>query len=125
MEPTTRSRPEWGLVTVTEDLITASRQLSALASDFQTEARAWTHPAGRAQLEQLALTVADWSQLAALESGRGDYWSRLEALRLATARREVSQLGLAQWWQRGELWNAHRLRPVPASVQALMDRMPA
>lgn len=110
------ANPEWGLVTVTEDLMAASRDLAQLAWEFGQEARSWTVPAGREQLQLLQAHLTTWAQEAALASAQGDYYTRLEAVQLAHHRREAARLSLRTWWERGELWNSHRLRPIPASI---------
>lgn len=110
---------EWGLVAVTVDLGDASRTLGQLAFDFRQEARSWTHPAGRGQLEDIASELTTQAQAAALASSAGDYWERFDALKLAHARIAAARYTLRLWWQRGELWNSHRVRPVPASIGGL------
>jgi hypothetical protein len=107
---------EWGMVSVTEDLMAAARELSQLASEFRTEARAWTHPAARAELGRMGAELVTMSQAAAIASSSGDYWDRLEAVQLAQAQLAAGRLTLRKWFDRGELWNSHRLRPVPASI---------
>ena len=107
---------DWGLVAVTTDLSNESRELAQLAWEFRREARSWSHPGGRGELERIARELVDHSQLAALETSRGDYWTRRDALRRAVAMRSAARLSLRLWWERGELWNSHRLRPVPATI---------
>jgi hypothetical protein len=116
-EPETGPRPEWAHVAVTTDLQAESRALAQLAWEFRQEARGWTHPEGKRELERIAEQLTSWGQESQLESSRGDYWTRLDALQLAMNRRRTAQLSLRQWWQRGELWNSHRLRAVPAIIR--------
>lgn len=111
------------LEAVTRALERESQELAIIAHDFLQERRNWTHPAGRAELARAAMDVTDWAQLAALESNRGDYWSKLDALQAAEARRDVALKSLLEWWRRGELWNGHRLRPVPGSVATALEAM--
>lgn len=113
---------EWGLVAVTEDLMAASRDLAQLSWEFGQEAKGWTVPAGREQLELLQRHLTTWAQEAALASATGDYYSRLDALQLAHHRREAAQLALRRWWETGELWNSHRVRPVPSSIGREWER---
>lgn len=108
---------EWGLVALTEDLMQASRQLSMLAWDFRQEARAWGHPAARHLLEDQAAELVSAAQAAALASMTGDYYSRMEAMASAVGMHSAGQIQLRRWFQRGELFNEHRMRPVPASLK--------
>jgi len=113
---------EWGLVTVTEDLMGTSRDLAQLAWEFGQEARSWTVPAGKEQLQLLQAHLTTWAQEAALASAQGDYYTRYDALQLAIHRRAAAQLSLRRWWETGELWNSHRVRPVPASIGREWER---
>ena len=110
------ARADWGMVSVTEGLMQAARDLSQLAYEFRQESRSWTHPAARTQLEDQAAELVTMSQQAALASSTGDYWTRLAAVRLAEEQVGAAHTTLRLWFQRGELWNEHRLRPVPATV---------
>lgn len=107
---------EWGMVAVTEDLMEQSRELAQLAWEFRQEARSWTIPAAKVELEAIAAHITSWAQTAALETTRGDYWARFDALQDALGQAQAARVALREWWQRGELWNSHRLRPVPATV---------
>ncbi len=116
------TRPEWALVTVTEDLMAASRDLAQLAWEFGQEARGWTVPEGREALLACQRQVTDWAQLAALDSARGDYWTRLDALHGAQHRVAAATVSLRRWWERGQLWNTHRMRAVPASIARELEQ---
>lgn len=108
---------EWGMVTVTEDLMELSRDLAQLAWDYRQEARGWTHRELRESLEDRATTLTSWAQQAALESTRGDYCTRYAALQQAIGQREAARISLRHIFEAGELWNSHRIRPVPASIR--------
>lgn len=112
---------EWGLVSVTTDLAEAARALAQLSWQFRQEARGWTHPSALAQLDDVQRQLTGWSQEAALASSSGDYHSRLEAVQLAQGRVNAAKHTLALWWARGELFNEHRLRPVPAGIRGYLQ----
>lgn len=115
-------QPEWGLVSVTEELMTVSRDLAQLAWEFGQEARSWTVPDGREQLQGIQRHVTDWAQQAALASAMGDYWSRRDALATAEHHRAAARESLRRWWEAGQAWNRHRIRPVPASIGREWER---
>lgn len=107
---------EWALVTTTEDLMNESHNLAQIAWEFREHRRSWTHPAARAALQHMAEKCSDWAQEAAVESTRGDTADRLDALQLALQRRQAARLTFRHWWQRSQLWNENRMKPVPVSV---------
>lgn len=109
------------MVTVTEDLMAQSRELAQIGWELSQEARTWTVPEARPLMEDAAMQCRGWAQAAALASTRGDYWSRLDALFRAEAQTAAARLILRRWWQAGESWNSHRVRPVPASIGSLTD----
>lgn len=108
---------EWGLVAVTEDLMAASRDLAELAYQFRRESHGWTHGQGRELLKVQAGQLVTWAQECALESTRGDYYTRADALRVAQGRVQAARHTLRRWWEAGELWNAHTIRPIPAIIR--------
>lgn len=114
-------RPDTGTMNVREDLNRWAQYLANLASDYRMEQRSWSLPEARDRLGRMAADVLDQSQLAALEATRGDYWSQLDALNRAEGYAAAAQLTLARWWQQGELWNNHRIRPMPASVARFLE----
>jgi len=115
-------QPEWGLVALTDDLQQLSRDLSQLAWEFGQEARGWSVPNARDQLAELQAHLTTWAQEAALASAQGDYWHRFDAFQLALHRRAAARASLRRWWEKGELWNSHRLRPMPASIRKEWER---
>jgi hypothetical protein len=117
---TDTTRPEWGLVTVTEDLSAEAARLGQLADDFEHEARNWPHPSAQSHLALAASDIRELAQVAAMAAMTGDYWSRWNALQTALEQRRAGAQLLREWWQKGELWNSHRMRPIPASIQAAL-----
>lgn len=108
---------EWSLVMVTEDLCSETRLLEDIADEFRFQAKSWTHPAARAHLSRMAVDISNWSQEAATESTRGDFSTRMEALQLAINRRRAASSTLQEWWEKSQLYNANRIRPVPQTVR--------
>lgn len=107
---------EWSEVTVTTDLLAESRTLARLSADFEEHLSAWAHPAARAELRRLADALHEHAEEAALMADDPDYWARLDALRIAMARRYAGQMKMRQWFDRSQMFNENRIRPEPQSI---------
>ena len=107
---------EYSLVAVTADLHQLARDFHAIAGELWAESRRWAYLPGRGRWERAATGCEVLSQRCAIDAVTGGQWERLDAVTRATEQLRAARLTLHIAVQQGELFNAHRVAPIPARL---------